>query len=62
MQYLKRLVELVILAFFAGALPVIESQGLSKASLIGAGTAGAATVYGLVAKWAGEDRDRPTIL
>lgn len=60
MLYLKRLLELVMAAFIAGAVPVIAEQGLTKAALHGAVVAGGMAVYGLVAKRAG-DKDRPTV-
>lgn len=61
MLYLKRLLELALVAFIAGAAPVIQEQGLSKASLAGAGMAGAVAVYGIIVKGLG-DKDRPTVL
>lgn len=61
MLYLRRLLELVVVTFVASALPVLASEGLSKASLAGAATAGTVAVYGLLAKWVG-DKDRPTTL
>lgn len=60
MLYVKRLVELMLAAFVAGAVPVIQEQGLTKAALQGAVVAGGMAIYGLVAKRAG-DKDRPTV-
>lgn len=61
MVYLKRLAELALAAFVAGAAPVLASQGISKAALTGAAMAGAMAVYGLIAKNLGPDKDRPTV-
>ena len=60
MIYTKRLLELMIAAFFAAAVPVFIEHGLTKAGLAGAGMAGGMAVYGLLAKGLG-DKDRPTI-
>lgn len=60
MLYFKRLLELLLAAFIAGAAPVIADQGIGKAALQGAVVAGAMAVYGLLAKGAG-DKDRPTV-
>ena len=60
MLYLKRLAELVIVAFLGAAVPVFTEQGLSKAGLAGAAGAGGMAVYGLLVKGLG-DKDRPTI-
>lgn len=60
MPYLKRLLELSFAAFIAGAAPVFLDQGLTKAGIAGAATAGGMAVYGLLAKGLGE-KDRPTI-
>lgn len=61
MLYLKRLLELMLAAFIAGAAPVIQEQGLSRASVTGAVTAGAVALYGLLVKGLG-DKDRPSAL
>jgi hypothetical protein len=61
MLYLKRLAELVMAAFVAGAAPVFLDQGLSKAGVAGAVTAGGVAVYGLLVKGLGGDKDRPTV-
>ncbi len=60
MLYLKRLAELLVVAFIGGAAPVFLNQGLTKAGLSGAVTAGAMAVYGLLVKGLG-DKDRPTV-
>ena len=59
MIYLKRLVELAAVAFLAAAVPVFTANGISKAGLAGAGSAGLAAVYGLLVKGLG-DKDRPS--
>jgi hypothetical protein len=61
MQYLKRLAELAGVAFLAAAVPVFAENGLSKAGVAGAATAGLAAVYGLLVKGLG-DTDRPSAL
>jgi hypothetical protein len=60
MQYLKRLAELMVAAFVAGAAPVFMDQGLTKAGLAGAMTAGGMALYGLLVKGLG-DTSRPTV-
>lgn len=59
MIYVKRLAELALAAFVAGAVPVFMDQGLTKAGTMGAATAGLMAVYGLMVKGLG-DKDRPT--
>ena len=61
MQYLKRLAELMMAAFIAGAVPVFQEQGLTKASASGAAMAGLMMIYGLMAKGLGSDPNRPTV-
>ncbi|HKZ21201.1 MAG TPA: hypothetical protein VJQ57_13965 [Acidimicrobiia bacterium] len=61
MQYLKRLVELALVAFLAAAVPVFTEQGASKAGVSAAVAAGLAAVYGLLVKGLG-DKDRPSAL
>lgn len=61
MQYLKRLVELAVVAFLAAAVPVFTEQGASKAGVSAAVAAGLAAVYGLLVKGLG-DKDRPSAL
>lgn len=61
MLYLRRLAELALAAFIAGAAPVFLDQGLTKAGLTGAATAGAMAVYGLIAKGLGADKQSPLV-
>lgn len=59
MTYLKRLAELVLVAFVSAAAPVLADQGLDKAAVSAAVSAGLAAVYGLLVKRVG-DTERPT--
>ena len=60
--YLRRLGEIVVVAFLAGAIPTwLQNPALDRVALHGAIAAGVAGVYGVLAKWVG-DRSRPTVL
>lgn len=63
-EYLKRLAELAVAGFVAGAGEEIVTDGfdLSAAGLKGLVVAGLLAAWGVVAKKLGEDRQRPTIL
>lgn len=59
MTYLKRLAELVLVAFVSAAVPVLLDRGADKAAVSAAVSAGLAAVYGLLVKRVG-DTERPT--
>lgn len=61
-EYLKRLGELAVAGFTAGAVEHVVTHGLdlSAAGLKGLGVAGLLTAYGLLVKSVG-DKDRPTV-
>lgn len=61
MKYLKRLVELSVVAGLGAAVPVFADQGLSKAALYAAGSAALAAVYGVLAKGVG-DPEKPSVV
>ena len=60
-EYVKRLVELAVVGFGAGATEYVVANGLhlSAASLHGLAVAGLLAAYGVVVKNLG-DKDRPT--
>ncbi len=60
MQYTKRLLELVFIAFLGSAVPALLAGELTKAGLSGAVAAGVAAAYGVVVKQIG-DPTKPTI-
>lgn len=62
-EYLKRLAELAVAGFIAGAGEYIATSGvqLTSASLQGLVTAAGLVAYGLVVKQLGDDADRPTV-
>lgn len=62
-DYLKRLAELAVAGFVAGAGEEIVTDGfdLSAAGLKGLVVAGLLAAYGVVVKKLGDDRQRPTI-
>lgn len=61
--YLSRLAELAATGFLAGAASYVSEHGLdfTEAGLRGLLVAGALSVYGLLVKQFGADKDRPTI-
>lgn len=63
-SYLKRLVELAVAGFGAGATTYVVQNGLdlSAAGLRGLLVAAALAAYGVVVKQLGKDVDRPTAL
>lgn len=63
MEYLKRLLELVVVTFAGGAASALSAGGwdLSAASLGAALSAGIMALYGVVVKGRGEDAERPTL-
>lgn len=59
--YLRRMAEVVVVTFLAGAVPAwLQSPQFDRAALHGAIAAGVGALYGLIVKRIG-DRDRPTV-
>jgi hypothetical protein len=61
MTYAKRLAELALVSFLGAALPVLVANGLGKAALVGALSAGLAAVYGVIVKPVG-DSEKPSLV
>jgi hypothetical protein len=60
--YLKRLTEVVVVTFLAGAVPTwLQDPSFDRVALHGAIAAGVGAVYALVVKNIG-DKERPTAL
>lgn len=63
MKYVKRLAELALVAGGAAVADEVARNGLdlSAAGLKGLGVAAAATLYGLLVKGLGGDKESPTV-